>query len=687
MERVNERNNKKELDIILLNMSTLPQKPRMNSFSTPDGEDVSDCISQLECIVRYILRTTNRDAEIVPLCTAETLKPIAGLTVSEDMAKSINSRWEKEIFKLDEIDNKNHELAEVEDLIKLSDNPQKPSKSFWQQIKDSLKKDSKPIEYNDNWHLESKSPINLTVKSKTNFRHDETESIEKAQTDQSLVLDQEISAFQFFKNQINGCIEKGDKTIYYLNDDPDDPDYQDDYISLSEDNIPAAVRETTNVLRYLFRKYPDSHLYIDTHGGFREFSLVLNAVLSLLKQDGFNSNSKNVKIAPEKIFGVEIGSHKKPRIVDQTETYAIFDFITGMNDFINFGSAKVLNEYYDHFGDHTGRTNQVTNAMNKISDGIQFCSSNLYIQGLNELEQQFENSENESGLDDLFKIFENNIKEDYGELLNPNLEASARSFKIVKWCRENGLYQQALTFAESQMPKYFCMYIVSIQKEASKAQEYEDKRNSVANNKWKDFENQVIDTLISQIGNMVDSFFYAEDKSEETTSFIEKLKDGNELAITELYDTLARNNNHFFDKRQINDFNCKSTKNKIVAEKYVNLINTSCEKIQNDITCKKSEVSKYQQAIEHLPTYNVNNKRYYVKISLKKKAVLSCILLPKNKNEFDEKKFIQLLMIHKEIKDRRNQFNHGDSKNNPNVKELGVLMDHYFDLIDALSSR
>lgn len=69
--------------------------------------------------------------------------------------------------------------------------------------------------------------------------------------------------------------------------------------------------------------------YLDTHGGFREIFLVAEAVISLLKIDGIEAQG---------IYGVEFGRKDdgtdNNKIVDGSGGFHIFDFVSGMNEFL-----------------------------------------------------------------------------------------------------------------------------------------------------------------------------------------------------------------------------------------------------------------------------------------------------------------------------------------------------------------
>lgn len=194
-------------------------------------------------------------------------------------------------------------------------------------------------------------------------------------------------------------------------------------------------------------------LYIDTHGGLRDVVVALGAVISLL--------SVGEAIRPKMIMGINMASGK---IEDQSAAFNIFSFFSGINDFLHFGNADVLSEYFDsknEFSYLTGAdpdvqkiAKQTIEHMKKISLGAQMSDPKAFIEGLKELGNEFQTGVNEDGKSILkgtsLGIFEQKIKDEYGSLLiNPNI------LDLIIWCVNRGLIQQALTFIESMLPYYY----------------------------------------------------------------------------------------------------------------------------------------------------------------------------------------------------------------------------------------
>lgn len=283
------------------------------------------------------------------------------------------------------------------------------------------------------------------------------------------------SAVSYLKERIDESPEKGQHEIHYHviklyknqlppehrlqeNDilDPSaplQPAYREEECYFPDDELGAIsmaaefVRSKKNQERGSFR------LYIDTHGGLRDVVIALGAVISLL--------SVGEAIRPKMIMGINMASG---RIEDQSAAFNIFSFFSGINDFLHFGNADVLSEYFDsrnEFSYLTGAdaavqntARQITKHMQKISLGAQMSDPEPFLEGLKELGEEFEAGVSTDGNSILkgtsLGIFEQKIKDEYGSLLtNPNI------LDLIIWCVNRGLIQQALTFVESMLPYYY----------------------------------------------------------------------------------------------------------------------------------------------------------------------------------------------------------------------------------------
>ena len=239
----------------------------------------------------------------------------------------------------------------------------------------------------------------------------------------------EGTAFDYFKIQAEP----------YMN-----PDEKEKFLTVVIDPL-ALEKGITDTIQKL-REIQNPRLYIDTHGGFREVFLIAEAVSSLLKIEGIDVKG---------IYGIQYG--KENKIIDGSQGFHIFDFVSGMNEFINYGRIDSLKRFlntrmqYDIRGKQW-QTNLIL-CIRKISEGIQLCNIPVFEQGLEELTSFYEMIESSGEMSEAgtyLSIFIDNIKKDYGMLLTRNRTVVDE----IVWCMRKGFYQQVLTLIESRIPGY-----------------------------------------------------------------------------------------------------------------------------------------------------------------------------------------------------------------------------------------
>lgn len=213
------------------------------------------------------------------------------------------------------------------------------------------------------------------------------------------------------------------------------------FIRIDENELKPGIAE---VVKYLKdnRLEEREEFWIDTHGGFRDTAFVLNSIVSLLKV---------YDIIPDRIVGVRYSDNRSvpSTIVDQRESFYMTEFVAGMNEFIQFGSADSLIDYFTRMGNKNKTVQDLIGAMKNISDGTRLCDPNAYVSGLNQLGNAIKRIDGNEGF---LSIFVEYIKNDYGKLL----DAEQRTpLDIIERCKRKKLYQQALTFIESLMPEEF----------------------------------------------------------------------------------------------------------------------------------------------------------------------------------------------------------------------------------------
>lgn len=206
-------------------------------------------------------------------------------------------------------------------------------------------------------------------------------------------------------------------------------------IPIDVDDIIPGIILAMNQLRKLKDKSNDFNLYIDMHGGPRNTQMTFQTILSLLKHES---------IYPSSIYTIIMNKSKPNTIKDDTKYFDYIDFVSGMNEFLNFGkpiSIKSLNNLNDlSLRDFTEKANQ-------IADALTLCDMSAFQKSLEDMSNWLNNREIKQ--DSLLELFIKNIRMDYGVLLKEDHDV----IDEIQWWLTKGYLQQALTLIESKMPE------------------------------------------------------------------------------------------------------------------------------------------------------------------------------------------------------------------------------------------
>ncbi len=234
------------------------------------------------------------------------------------------------------------------------------------------------------------------------------------------------SAVQFFQDELKKkYLAQEDRITFYVVD------------KLDLMNPIAKIDEVLALLRELSSEKNYSQIWLDTHGGLRNVMQVFSALLSLARVYG-------IKI--DMIYDCEYDGNQSI-IREQSESFGIFDYFSSMDDFVKYGDAETLGDYYKD--DQREEIKKAIAAMKLISSGTEECDPGKYTHGLTQLRNALGDAEK---ADTKFKIFGEYIRSDYGDLLISN---DPDPLLIVQRSLDKHLYQQALTFMESLMGEKF----------------------------------------------------------------------------------------------------------------------------------------------------------------------------------------------------------------------------------------
>ena len=497
------------------------------------------------------------------------------------------------------------------------------------------------------------SPKAMVVTRSTTIRHIKEASSREEQSNneqgrertERTVRPLETSANKYFITRIINDYLKTEKHYNFTEPEPEPLQEEDvqtyryyeeeknitirfNYVTVDEKNPLEGLGNTVNAIRDIYsckEEGCDIELWVDTHGGFRDITFIMASLLSLLKSEG---------IEPKKKYGVQFGNNNA--IIEQPIMFEMFDFVTGMNDFFNYGSANVLK------GKDYSKSNKkdLLVAMDKIAQGTQFCDPYLYKDGVIDLINYKKSVSEPHRINDEIDIFESNIFNDFKDILDVEPEGVDLDFAIIKRCLEKELYQQTLTFIENLMPKYFYEKRI-LYYDKSQERTITDTKNK-NNSSYVDNKNYVFDA------NLVSKYIKGNHDQEITS----KLKDEKEKNV------------EIKDENEIKDL-----KKRLIVEyfsrRYVEEENLCCiaDTIMQDDIYKIFDDNLFVQMFKQ-PS---NSNGYSVSIGNAEKKQVSI----KTDVGVSQENYVgEVFLMHKALKDCRNAFNHGKESQDGNGKSF-----------------
>ena len=219
---------------------------------------------------------------------------------------------------------------------------------------------------------------------------DTTQKIASIQTPEGELKD--ISPAEYFQNQVRNYMNP-----FLKNDELFTP------INISIDSPYEGIQKVVKTIRNI--KNP--HLYLDTHGGLRGIQRILEATITLLKIEG---------VPVREAYSVAF-TDKNPvkPIISETEQMKIFDFVSGINEFITCGRADTLTEYYKEKSKYHFQ-NDIVSKITTVANGIQWCCVPEFERGLTSLQEYFQQHADKNA-DPYLSIYIDDIKRDYQNLV------------------------------------------------------------------------------------------------------------------------------------------------------------------------------------------------------------------------------------------------------------------------------
>lgn len=209
----------------------------------------------------------------------------------------------------------------------------------------------------------------------------------------------------------------------------------------NEDNSPKDISELLD--KICSEIHPSDSVYIDAAGGQRNFSNIIQLLTKILNYKGIKN--------PYTLYA---DIQNKPAFIgDTSEFQKMTKLADAFNEFMTTGKSRQLSSYYSLNMTITD-FNELLKLMNEFSDKIQLGDIDNLEEIIIKLDSCIKKCEN---VTDSFNIGTVILKQFLPVIRNKligNLDGKVDYLKIIEWCVENNLIQQALTLFVEKIPMY-----------------------------------------------------------------------------------------------------------------------------------------------------------------------------------------------------------------------------------------
>lgn len=191
----------------------------------------------------------------------------------------------------------------------------------------------------------------------------------------------------------------------------------------------------------ILKQKVNANVYIDYTGGFRDISFLMTAIIRYLEYH--NITCKKI-----------VYSNFQQKIIHSIDCiYDLFQLLNGVDQFVRTGNAKLLSECYEKETDRD--TRELIQKLVEFSNIMSLCDikkiDNILPQISHNLKIYKKKKKTHSLLSEIFEDFIDIIY----EKLYINEEGLIDYPKLIHWCLDNNMIQQALTLYIEKMPKYY----------------------------------------------------------------------------------------------------------------------------------------------------------------------------------------------------------------------------------------
>jgi transposase-like protein len=224
----------------------------------------------------------------------------------------------------------------------------------------------------------------------------------------------------------------------------------DEIIPIRTETDDGKERSSAAILSDICNKIEDDDaVYIDTTGGSRE---VLNLIRLLSKMLGYKKISN-----PCSFYTSILGNDKV--IKDTSEFTRMMNMADGVNEFVTTGRSVQLQNCFKENGVYRSDVPQeiidLLEVMSKFTDRIQLCNVQELDTILADLKTAIDNISNVCESERIeFVILKNLLPVIENKFFGNSSDSVTDYVRIIEWCVDNGLIQQALTVFTEKLPVY-----------------------------------------------------------------------------------------------------------------------------------------------------------------------------------------------------------------------------------------
>lgn len=230
--------------------------------------------------------------------------------------------------------------------------------------------------------------------------------------------------------------------------DNQDSNYTEVDFNENSNDAMESILDMANKVQEYIAKIPDAiqvTLHVDFTGGLRHANMMMMAVLRILQYNG-------VPIGD--LLYSKYDKENKSGIVEKVDSiYDLFDFVSGAEEFANFGSANAINHYFVN-KEKPKVLEDLLGAMNKFSEEIRLCHRGRLESAAKELKNSKDAFDKYKDSTDnnirLVQQLKTRIDNDYKDILTDDLSV----LNLIKWCLQHDYLQQALTLYVEGIPDY-----------------------------------------------------------------------------------------------------------------------------------------------------------------------------------------------------------------------------------------